>query len=103
MATTAVSDTSWGAWEQYWSGWILPAPWLDLVYSSFLPQPLQLLSESQRNLSVPEGPAAVLKDHCLSQSSSCPASPQPSLNTCSQVSWLSATGSSKAAWLGTFQ
>lgn len=88
MATTAVSDTSWGAWEQYCS---MAGPCLLQLPATLLPQPLQLLSESQRNLSVPEGPAAVLKDHGLSQSSSCPASPQPSLSTCSQVSWLSAT------------
>lgn len=82
----------------------MAGPCLLQLPATLLPQPLQLLSESQRNLAIPEGPAVVLKGHCLSHSSSCPASPQPSLSTRQrgQVPWLSTTGSSKAAWLGTF-
>lgn len=59
----------------------MAGPCLLQLPATLLPQPLQLLSESQRNLAVSEGPAAVLKGHCLSCSSSCCASPQPSLST----------------------
>lgn len=70
-------------------GW----PCLLQLPATLLPQPLQLLSGSRRNLAVPEGPAAVLKGHCLSQPS---LSPRQGLQ--GQVPWPSTTGSSKAGY-----